>query len=158
MVRPSDIFGKIKGTLNPCMGFIPDPDNVWRCYTCGNGYDSERGLSTHIRRMHPRRQWTGSTADRDTRQRKRVMTQKQKPKVFCDGEPLKNVWAFVYLGAKFSADGDTTTDVKARIAQALKTAGKLRHILWVSKWISLTLKLRIYIAGVCSQLTYGSGA
>ena len=68
------------------------------------------------------------------------------------------MWAFAYLGAKFSADGDPTTDVKARIAQALKTAGKLRHILWVSKWISLTLKLRIYIAGVCSQLTYGSEA
>ena len=76
-------------------------------------------MATHITRTHPRRQWTGCTADRDTRQKKRVEAQKRKPKVLCDDRALKNVWAFVYLGAKFSADGDPTTDVKARIAKAL---------------------------------------
>ena len=85
------------------------------------------------------------------------MFQKSKPQVICDGMPLKNVWAFIYLGAKFSADGNPITDVKARIAMALKTAGKLRYI-WSSKWIPLELKLRVYIAGVCSHLTYGSEA
>ena len=65
-------------------------------------------------------------------------------------------WSFHYLCAKFSADGNPTTNVKPRIAQALiKTAGKMRHI-WASKWIPLTLKFRVYVAGVCSQLTYGS--
>ena len=139
------------------MDFIPDPDDVWRCYTCGKGYKSERGLATHITKTHPCRQWTGSTADKDTRHKKRVAAQKRKPKVSCEGKPLKNVWSFVYLGAKFSADGDPTTDVKARIAKALKTAGKMRHV-WDSKCIPMTLKLRIYIVGVCSQLAYGSEA
>ena len=98
---------------------------------------------------------TAMTADRDTMQQKRVAAQKKKPTVTCGDKSLKNVWSFVYLGSKFSADGDPTTDVKARIAMAQKTAGKLRHI-WASKWIPLVLKLRIYVVGVCSQLTYGS--
>ena len=46
---------------------------------------------------------------------------------FCDGKALKNVWALVYLGAKFSADGDPTTDVKARITyNSFKDRGKKR--------------------------------
>ena len=63
--------------------------------------------------------WTGSCADKDTRQQKRVMNQQNKSEVICDGKPLKNVWSFIYLGAKFSADGNPITDVKARIAKAL---------------------------------------
>lgn len=73
--------------------------------------------------------------------------QKNKSKVICDGRDLTNVWAFVYLGVKFSADGDPSIDVKARITKDLKTADKMVHI-WESKWIPLALKLRIYIAGV----------
>ena len=78
-----------KSKLNPSMDFIPDPDDVWRCYTCGKGYKSERGLATHITKTHPCRQWTGSTADKDTRHKKRVAAQKRKPKVSCEGKPLK---------------------------------------------------------------------
>ena len=139
------------------MGFIADPDDVWRCYCCGKGYSTERGLATHIKRTHPRRQWTGSSTDKDTRQQKRIKAQEGKPKVICDGEALANVWAFGYLGVKFSADDNHLTDVAARIAIAVKTADKMRHI-WASKQIPLQLKLRIYITGVCSQLTYGSEA
>ena len=146
-----------KSSLNPSMGFIPDPDDVWRCYCCGKGFNTERGLDMHIRRVHPRRQWIGSTADKETRQQKRIKAQQKKLKVICEGRELANVWAFVYLGAKFSADGDHLTDVKARIAKAVKTSGQMRHI-WASKSIPLALKLRVYIVGVCSQLTYGSEA
>ena len=146
-----------KSSQNPSADFIADPDDVWRCYCCGKGYATERGLATHIRRTHTQRQWTGCSADKDTRQQKRVKAQQAKKKVICDGEDLNNMWSFIYLGAKFSADGDHTTDVKARIAMAMKTAGKMRHI-WASTIIPLQLKLRIYVAGVCSQLTYGSEA
>ena len=146
-----------KNTMNPSMGFIADPDDVWRCYCCGKGYTTERGLAVHITRTHPSRQWLGSAADKDTRQKKRIKAQQSKPKVVCDGEALQNVWAFVYLGAKFSADGNHLTDVKARIAMAVQTAGKMRHV-WASKQIPMKLKLHIYTTGVCSQLTYGSEA
>ena len=75
----------------------------------------------------------------------------------CEGKPLQNVWSFKYLGAWFSADGDPLTDVKAKVARATKTAGKMRNI-WSSRNIPLQLKLRIYKTGVCSQLAYGSEA
>ena len=146
-----------KSSRNPSSGFLADPDDVWRCYCCGKGYNSERGLATYIRRTHTQRQWTGSSADRDTRQQKRIKAQDSKQKVICDGKELKNVWAFIYLGARFSADGSHLTDVKARVAKAMQTAGKMRHI-WASSVIPLRLKLRVYVAGVCSQLTYGSEA
>ena len=116
-----------KSSLNPSSGFIADPDGVWRCYCCGKGYKNERGLATHIRMTHTRRQWTGSSADRDTRQMKRIKVQQSKPTVTCEERALKNVWSFIYLGAKFSADGNHLTDVKARIAIVTKTDGKMRH-------------------------------
>ena len=45
----------------------------------------------------------------------------------CEGRELQNVWSYLYLGANFSANGNHLTDVIARIAQAMKTAGKMRH-------------------------------
>ena len=70
---------------------------------------------------------------------------------------LNDVWHFKYLGARFSADGDPLTDVKAKVARAIRTAGKMRNI-WSSRHVPLQLKLRIYKTGVCSQLAYGSEA
>ena len=52
------------------------------------------------------------------------------------------------------------TDVRARVVVVTmthKTVGKTRNI-WSSRWIPLTLKLHIYISGVCSVLVYGSEA
>ena len=40
---------------------------------------------------------------------------------------------------------------------AMETAGRMRHI-WAATAIPTQLKLRIYVVGVCSQLTYGSEA
>ena len=34
--------------LNPATDFIPDPDDVWRCWTCGRGYKTDSALSRHI--------------------------------------------------------------------------------------------------------------
>ena len=73
----------------------------------------------------------------------------------CEGEEIENVWTFKYLGSIFRADGDQTTDIKARIAAATTVAGKMRNI-WASSTIQLGLKLRIYKTGVCSRLVYGA--
>ena len=83
--------------------------------------------------------------------------QELKCRVVCDGKPLDNVWIFKYLGSRFRADGDQQTDVKARIAAATSTAGKMRAI-WAAKSTPTKLKMRIYKTGVCSRLTYGSEA
>ena len=64
---------------------------------------------------------------------------------------------YTYLVVRFSADGDPLTDVNTRIAMAMQTTDKI-HNIWSSKWIPLNLKLRIYVTGVCSRLTYGSEA
>lgn len=62
-----------------------------------------------------------------------------------------------YLGSKFRADGDQKTDIRARIAVAMSTFGKMRNI-WASRTTPVKLKIRIYSTGVCSRLTYGSEA
>ena len=80
--------------------------------------------------------------------------QASRPKVYCEGTELFNVFLFKYLGTLFSADGDQTIDIKARIATAMSRCGKLRHILDNDN-IPLQLKLRLYAVSVCSVLKYG---
>ena len=48
-------------------------------------------------------------------------------------------------------------DVRRRVAMAQARADKLRHI-WPAKVLHLRLRLRLYISGVCSIMTYGSEA
>ena len=143
--------------LNPSTDFIADPDDVWRCWTCGKGYKSCRTLKAHITRTHPARSYRGSTADKDTRRKMHADAQEDKEYVFCEGCPIDNVWLFKYLGSRFRADGDQTADVKARIAAANAAAGKMRAI-WAARTTPLKLKMRIYKTGVCSRLTYGCEA
>ena len=66
----------------------------------------------------------------------------------------QNVFREKYLGSVFTADADQLHDIKARIAQALTRCGKLRHV-FESPDLSITIKLRLYQAAVCSILTYG---
>ena len=91
----------------------------------------------------------------------RKEAQKTREHVQCEGEGeenrISNVWVTKYLGSWFRADGDQLTDVKARIATATTTAGKMRNI-WGSQTTPLRLKLRIYKPAVCSRLVYGSEA
>ena len=142
---------------NPSEDFIADPDDIWRCWTCGLGYKTAPALKAHITREHSVRQYHGSTADKDTRNKKHAAAQAAKPHVTCEGDQIENVWVFKYLGSRFRADGDQLADVKARIAAATSTAGKMRSI-WASKTTPMRLKMRIYKTGVCSRLTYGSEA
>ena len=140
---------------NPSEEFIADPDDVWRCWTCGRGFRSAPGLKCHVTRTHPARHYFGSTADKDTRNKKHAEAQEKKCHVTCEDKRIENVWVFKYLGSRFRADGSQTTDVKARIGAATSAAGKMRAI-WARKSTPLKLKMQIYKSGVCSRLTYGS--
>ena len=140
---------------SPCDEFIPDPNDIWRCWTCGRGYRSARGLKSHITRSHPARCYHGSTADKDTRNKQRAEAQKMKCQVVCEGTKIENVWISKYLDSRFRADGSQLDDVKARIGAATSAAGKMRAI-WARQSTPLSLKMRIYKSGVCSRLTYGS--
>ena len=97
---------------------------MWRCWTCGRGFRSAPALKCHITRTHPVRRYLGSTADKDTRNKKRVEEQERKCHVVCEGKPIENVWIFKYLGSRFRADGSQLADVKARIGAATSAAAK----------------------------------
>ena len=156
-----------KSKLNPSAEFVADPDDKWRCWTCGKSYKLARTLKAHITRTHTQRQWHGSTADRDTRTNKKKIYQQSLPRVSFAKEVfavkegkeplLDNAWVFKYLGSRFRADGSQYADITARIASATTTAGKMRNI-WASRTTPLQLKLRIYRTGVCSKLVYGCEA
>ena len=83
--------------------------------------------------------------------------QQEKPKVKWGDIEVANAWSSKYLGAIFEAGGSHLTDVDRRTAMAKTRFGKMRHI-WKNKALHLRLRLRLYIASVCSILTYGSEA
>ena len=74
--------------------------------------------------------------------------------VNCEDTPLENVFRFKYLGSVFTADGLQLYDVKERIAKSFAACGRLRHI-FDSPALNIGIKLRLYVAAVCSVLTYG---
>ena len=71
-----------------------------------------------------------------------------------DDNILDNVSNFVYLGSKITADGDTNSEIKTRIALASNAFNKLSNI-WRSKIASKHIKLRLFNASVIPLLTYG---
>ena len=64
---------------------------------------------------------------------------------------------FIYLGAKQQGDGDEVADVKHRMEIAQAAFNGLYH-LWKDKRLPLSMKLRLYIASVCSTFTHGCEA
>ena len=102
-----------------------------------------------------KQEFTHRLADRAVQDNKLAAQQKSRPFVTCEGEKLKNVFKFKYLGTLFAANGEERFDIDARIAKAKVRCGKLRSI-FDSPILSLRIKLRLYVASVCSLLTYGA--
>ena len=116
-----------------------------------------RYLKAHLKRAGHQweRQRAHKTAKKDVVRDRRVAEQMQRDKVCWGDKQVANVWQFVYLGSVFQADGAHGPDVQRRIGRAMARAGKLRHV-WASDALTLKLKLRLYVAAVCSIMTYGS--
>ena len=74
--------------------------------------------------------------------------------VIVDGEPIKEVESFVYLGSIIDEKGGTDRDVSARIGKARGAFVMLKKI-WSSKKIGMSTKLRIFRTNVKSVLLYG---
>ena len=151
----------LKSGLSPAEEFYPDPEGKPRCWMCGYACKNPemRFLKAHITRAghnwHKRR--AHLTEKRDVLRDKLEKAQQQLPQVHWGDEVIKNCWQFEYLGSIFQPDGDHMPDVQRRIAMAKTRAGQLRHIL-SSEEVSLDLRLRLYIAGCCSIMTYGAEA
>ena len=98
----------------------------------------------------------GTKAAEKVREDKIEKQQELRENVTCEGENLKNVFRFKYLGSIFAADGDHKYDVRRRIGMAMTRMGQLSPVF--NSDISLGLKLRLYKTAVCSLFTYGSEA
>ena len=82
-------------------------------------------------------------------------TDRPQPKITIDGEQLKCVENFRYLGSTISADGSLDKEIESRISKASQALGRLRVKVLLQKGIRLYTKLKIYKAVVIPSLLYG---
>ena len=99
----------------------------------------------------------GRLADKAAKLTKRKASAALLPPVIMEGESLESVYLFDYLGCRFTSDGDDAADMRHRMAIAGEHSCSLNY-LWSDNRLTLSLKLRIYAASVCSTLTHGSEA
>ena len=149
-----------------------------RCAVCDLPFKTARGAKIHESKMHKatpsctviqtatpklftgrtargdKQNFKGTKADKAVKRLKIKSQQSSRPTVFCGSEPLENVAQFKYLGSLFNADAKQDADIEARIAQAFNRCGKLRHI-FGSPDLSITTKMRLYVAACCSLLIFG---
>ena len=146
--------------MAPDKEFYPDNDNH-RCDVCAHTYKRKQDLKAHQTRTGhhylKQKMKVAKSAVSAATVAKRVDMQKLLPTVKWGDKEARNSWLFKYLGAMFEAGGGQLADVRRRTAMAKQRFGKMRH-LWSSKALHLRLRLRLYIASVCSIMTYGSEA
>lgn len=129
----------------PCKNSRGVKSHMWHCYFYNAGKDDEDQV------------FKGSKAEAAARVDKLKATQASRPEVECEGESLKNVFFFKYLGSIFAADGSHEHDVSRRIVLVMKRCGQLRNV-FGSPDLSVDLKIAIYKSAVMSLLVYGCEA
>ena len=82
----------------------------------------------------------------------------QKPEIMVDGNKLKAVSNFKYLGSIVSDDNTMGAEIDRRIARASSAYSSLTKRLWRKSGIRLVTKIAVYKAAVLSSLLYGSEA
>ena len=112
-------------------------DHSWkgvRCGLCDKPCKNSRGVRCHLRHCYclnigsssqPPQDFKNRKAEAAARTEKKKAAQKTRPKVSCEGEKLKNVFLFKYLGSIFAADGSHQHDINKRVALAMKRCGQL---------------------------------
>ena len=78
------------------------------------------------------------------------------PLIHLKGEPIQVVDTFAYLGSDTNGCGDSSKEVRLRIAKAFGAFNKLMTPLWRQHDVSMRTKARIYDASVRSVLLYAS--
>ena len=74
--------------------------------------------------------------------------------IMLEGEPLKTVDKFTYLGSTLSRSTNIDDEVEARIAKASSAFGRLRDSVWERRGIKQATKLKVYQAVVLPTLLY----
>lgn len=76
------------------------------------------------------------------------------PVITVDGEPLKTVDKFTYIGSTLSRSVNIDDEVETRIAKASSAFGRLRDSVWERRGIKQATKLKVYQAVVLPTLLY----
>ena len=76
--------------------------------------------------------------------------------IFVNGEALKRVSSFSYLGSVLSEDCSVHKDIAARLQEANRAYGALQSRLWSQQGIRIKTKIKVYKAVVLATLLYGS--
>ena len=78
------------------------------------------------------------------------------PSISVNGQVLKAVDKFTYLGSTLSRAVHIDEEINSRIAKASSAFGRLRNNVWERRGISLSTKLKVYRAVILTTLLYGS--
>ena len=76
------------------------------------------------------------------------------PNITVNGESLKNVDRFTYLGSTLSQNTTIDDEVNTRIARASVAYGRLQSTVWKRRGIGLQTKLKVYRAVILPTLLY----
>ncbi|KAL8566846.1 hypothetical protein ACOMHN_052244 [Nucella lapillus] len=77
------------------------------------------------------------------------------PQITVNGQTLKAVETFTYLGSTLSHNANIDAVTNNRISKASSAFGRLREKVWERRGISLKTKLKVYRAVVLTTLLYG---
>ena len=84
-------------------------------------------------------------------------TQYTKSSIHVNGQELKSVENFTYLGNTLAKNANIDTEINSRIARANASFGRLRKNIWDRRGLRLSNKLKFYNALVITALIYGCG-
>ena len=82
-------------------------------------------------------------------------TPRPPPNITMDGNVLKNVDTFKYLGSCINSAANLDDEVLCRISRASQAFGRLHTRVWHERGISIKTKLSVYRAVVLPSLLYG---
>ena len=76
------------------------------------------------------------------------------PSITVNGEPLKAVDKFTYLGSTLNRSANLDDEIDTRIAKASSAFGRLRGTVWERRGIQRNTKIKVYKAVVLPTLLY----
>ena len=137
--------------------------DVYRCTWCNRIYKTEASWAGHKlkcpvhRKILTSQTFKGGKADKLVQKAKRQLLLARLPDVLMEHVKLQKVLSAEYLGHIFQSDGGCEEDVTSRMLKARQRFNKLNW-LWDDSDLGKELKMRIFLRGVISILTYGSEA
>ena len=129
------------------------------CDRCPTWWADRTAVRAHAKGCRRKRQLkgAGSLTARLVKHDKHKKLLATRKAVTCEGQAIETVSRFKYLGHLLCADGETMAAIQLRLAQASAQFRK-QYVLYRDKALSVHIRLRIYVACVCSVLRYSCEA